>query len=75
MILLVAYNARGNVRVCGTRCHNAIGDPAKSQCICGGVMRGIGDEGAKAVTPERLAELREQVVLLPGEYLQTRIGT
>jgi hypothetical protein len=77
MVLIEVYKDGRRVRFCGARCHEA--DPAgrsKSKCVCGGNLRGIVRMGIAPldVSPEYLAEIRERIVLEPGEYVQLRIG-
>lgn len=73
--VITVVTPQGTHRVCGSRCHNASPETKHlSRCVCGGMLRGIGDERAAKMTWEHLEAIRERLDLRPGEHLQLRIG-
>lgn len=71
--ILEAKTQRGTSRRCDAVCHNA--KPGSTcGCICGGAFHGIGRDRALAVSPERLSEVREDMRIDSGGYVQLRIG-
>lgn len=71
--ILEARTQRGTSRRCDRICHDAT-PGSKCGCICGGAFHGIGGDRALAVSPERLAEVREDMRIDTGGYVQLRIG-
>lgn len=70
--IIEVHTPGGTSRRCDATCHDAKG--GKCGCICGGVFHGIGSDGAKALAPEAINEVRESLALDAGEHVQLRIG-
>lgn len=72
LVLLEVRDMNGHVRRCDAKCVRSTA--SRCTCICGGRHHGIGDEAAKALSPEELDVARRTLVLGEGEHVQLRIG-
>jgi hypothetical protein len=76
MVLIEVKRDGKRVRICGARCHRADPYNGESHCCCGGRLRGIERLGydPAEIPPSVLDDVRREIALRPGEYVQLRIG-